>query len=41
MKKNESSNDELDLIDELAGLRVEMMDQVSCEHDWIKGKMRL
>jgi len=34
----ESSDEELDLIDELAGLKVEMMDQLNCEHDWIRGK---
>ncbi|XBH63855.1 hypothetical protein VPH35_117739 [Triticum aestivum] len=34
----ESSEDEIDLIDELAGLNIEMMNQVDCEHDWIRGK---
>ena len=34
----ESSEDEMDLIDDLAGLKIEMMNQVDCEHDWIKGK---
>uniref|UniRef100_A0A452Y4Y0 Uncharacterized protein n=1 Tax=Aegilops tauschii subsp. strangulata TaxID=200361 RepID=A0A452Y4Y0_AEGTS len=34
----ESSEDEIDLIDELAGLKIEMMNQVDCEHDWIRGK---
>jgi hypothetical protein len=28
----------MDLIDELAGLKIEMMNQVSCNHDWIRGK---
>ena len=34
----ESSEDEIDLIDDLAGLKIEMMNQVDCEHDWIRGK---
>ncbi|XBH55089.1 hypothetical protein VPH35_077239 [Triticum aestivum] len=34
----EASEDEIDLIDELAGLKIEMMNQVDCEHDWIRGK---
>ena len=34
----ESSEDEIDLIDHLAGLKVEMMNQVDCEHDWVRGK---
>jgi hypothetical protein len=34
----DSSNDEMDLIDELAGLTKEMMNQVSCNHDWIREK---
>ena len=34
----ESSDDEIDLIDELAGLKIEMMNQTNCEHDWIRGK---
>jgi hypothetical protein len=32
------SNDDMDLIDELAGLKIEMMNQVSCNHNWIRGK---
>ncbi|KAK1573522.1 hypothetical protein QYE76_017367, partial [Lolium multiflorum] len=36
--EEESSEDELDLIDELAGLKIEMMNQVDCKHDWIRGK---
>ena len=36
--EEESSEDELDLIDQLAGLKVEMMNQVECEHDWVRGK---
>jgi hypothetical protein len=34
----DSSNDGMDLIDELAGLTIEMMNQVSYNHDWIRGK---
>jgi E3 ubiquitin-protein ligase DOA10 len=34
----DSSNDDMDLTDELAGLTIEMMNQVSCNHDWIRGK---
>jgi len=34
----DSSGDELELIDQLAGLKVEMMDQEDCKHDWIQGK---
>jgi hypothetical protein len=34
----DSSNDDMDLIYELAGLKIEMMNQVSCNHDWIRGK---
>jgi hypothetical protein len=34
----DSSNDDMDLIDELAGLTIEMMNEVSCNHDWIRGK---
>jgi hypothetical protein len=34
----DSSNDGMDFIDELAGLTIEMMNQVSCNHDWIRGK---
>lgn len=34
----ESSEDEINLIDELSGLKIEMMNQIDCEHDWIKGK---
>ena len=33
-EENESSEEELDLIDELAGLKIEMMDQIICEHKW-------
>ena len=29
----ESSEDEIDLIDELASLKIEMMNTVDCEHD--------
>jgi hypothetical protein len=36
--EDESSEDDLDLIDELAGLKIEMMNQTECEHDWIRGK---
>jgi hypothetical protein len=28
----------MDFIDELAGLTIEMMNQVSCNHDWNRGK---
>jgi hypothetical protein len=28
----------MDFIEELAGLTIEMMNQVSCNHDWIRGK---
>jgi hypothetical protein len=34
----DSSNDDMDLIDELARLKIEMMNQVSCNHDWIREK---
>jgi hypothetical protein len=34
----DSRNDDMDLIDELAGLKIEMMNQVSYNHDWIRGK---
>jgi E3 ubiquitin-protein ligase DOA10 len=34
----DSSNDDMDFIDELAGLTIEMVNQVSCNHDWIRGK---
>jgi hypothetical protein len=34
----DSSNDDMDLIGELAGLTIEMMNQVTCNHDWIRGK---
>jgi hypothetical protein len=34
----DSSNDDMDLIDQLAGLKIEMMNQISCNHDWIRGK---
>jgi hypothetical protein len=34
----DSSNDDMDFIDELAGLTIEMTNQVSCNHDWIRGK---
>jgi hypothetical protein len=33
-----SSNDDMDFIDELARLTIEMMNQLSCNHDWIRGK---
>ena len=35
---DESSEDDLDLIEELAGLKIEMMNQLDCEHEWIRGK---
>jgi hypothetical protein len=34
----DSSNDDMDFIDELAVLTIEMMNQVSYNHDWIRGK---
>jgi hypothetical protein len=34
----DSSNDDMNFIDELTGLTIEMMNQVSCDHDWIRGK---
>lgn len=39
-EENESSEEELDLIDELAGLKIEIMDQVICNHesDYKEGK---
>jgi hypothetical protein len=37
-REEESSEDEIDLIEELAGLKIEMMNQVDCEHDWVRGK---
>jgi hypothetical protein len=30
----ESSEEEIDLIDELAGIKIEMMDQIDCKHKW-------
>ena len=33
-EENESTEEELDLIDELAGLKIEMMDQVISKHKW-------
>ena len=33
-KEKESSEEELNLIDELAGIKIEMMDQINCEHKW-------
>jgi uncharacterized protein YfeS len=33
-----SSNDDMDFIDELTRLIIEMMNQVSYIHDWIRGK---
>ena len=33
-EEKESSEEELDLIDELAGIKIEMMDQINCEHKW-------
>ena len=33
-KEKESSEEELDLINELAGIKIEMMDQINCEHKW-------
>ena len=38
MPENESSDDEIDLVEELASLKIEMMNQVKYEHDWIRGK---
>jgi len=38
MPENESSDDEIDLVEELASLKIEMMNQVECEPDWIIGK---
>jgi hypothetical protein len=38
MNENDSSNDDMDFIKELAELTIEMMNQVSCNHDWIRGK---
>jgi hypothetical protein len=37
MNENDSSNDDMDFIKELAELTIEMMNQVSCNHDWIRG----
>jgi hypothetical protein len=34
----DSSNDDMDSIDELVGLTIEMMNQVSCNHDYIREK---
>jgi E3 ubiquitin-protein ligase DOA10 len=34
----DSSNGDMDFIDELVGLAIEMMNRVSCNHDWIGGK---
>jgi hypothetical protein len=36
--ENSSSNYEIDLIDDLAGLDIKMMNQIECQHDWIRGK---
>ena len=33
-EEKESSDEELDLIDELAGLKIEMMDQINYEYKW-------
>ena len=33
-EEKELSEEELDLIDELAGIKIEMMDQINCEHKW-------
>jgi hypothetical protein len=33
IKEYDSSNDDMDFVDELAGLTIEMMNQVSCNHD--------
>jgi hypothetical protein len=35
IETDDSSNADMDFIDELAGLIIEMMNQVSCNHDWI------
>jgi hypothetical protein len=34
----DSNNDDMNFIDELAGLTIEMMNQVSCNNYWIRGK---
>jgi hypothetical protein len=34
----DSSNNDIDFIDELARLTIETMNEVSCNHDWIRGK---
>jgi hypothetical protein len=36
--ESELLEDEIDLIDELAGVKMKMMDQVESEHDWIRGQ---
>ena len=33
-EEKESSEEELDLIDELAGIKIEMMDQINSKHKW-------
>ena len=33
-EENESSDEELNLIDELAGLKIEMMEHIDCKHNW-------
>jgi hypothetical protein len=34
----DSNNDDMNFIDALAGLTIEMMNQVSCNSYWIRGK---
>jgi hypothetical protein len=34
----DSNNGDMYLINEIARLKIEMMNQVSCNHDWIRGK---
>ena len=34
MKKKNQVKKRLDLIDELAKIKIEMMDQINCEHKW-------
>ena len=33
-EEKESSEEELDLIDELAGIKIEMMDQINYKYKW-------
>ena len=34
MKKKNQVKKRLDLIDELAKIKIEMMDEINCEHKW-------